>query len=298
MKWIITLLRCCLPSMAAALLVFAAPGAVRAEQVIDRIARTRIFNAGTRADAIPFGYRNKKGQLVGFSVDLLGEIRKKLEQQLGHPIEMRLQVTTPSTRMELVNNGAIDIECGITTPTWERHKIVDFSIPFFGNGTRVMTLRTTAMRLDELRGKRIGVVTGTTTTRILSENLPDAVVVEVPSMDAGLAMFSRGELDGLSNVGIVLRASVEGNPLKSKVVLLPRTGALSYESIACILPHNDSDWRDFVNHMLAELIDGVDDYRGAYMEIYERWFGPRGVVFFPLDYTVAQQLAASIIWLK
>ncbi|MDG4596829.1 MAG: amino acid ABC transporter substrate-binding protein [Candidatus Contendobacter sp.] len=295
----VTMLRGWLPGViAAALLVFAAPETTWAEHVLERIGNTGVFNAGTRADALPFAYRDKKERLVGFSVDLLGEIHKRLEQRFGRRIEMKLLPTTASNRIEMVASQIIDIECGITTPTWKRQEQADFSIPFFGNGTRIVTLRTTAERLQDLRGKRIAVAAGTTTAGILAQNVPEAVLVEVPDMDTGFAMFERGEVDGLSNIGIVLRAMIEKSPLKSKVILLPRTEEFSYESMACILPKDDSDWRAFVNRVLADLLDGVDQYRGSYIEIYDRWFGPRGAIYFPLDYRVAQRLAASVIWLK
>lgn len=280
------------------LLILVGSPAVRAEHVLDRIERTGIFNAGSRADAVPFGYRNKKGQLAGFSVDLLGEIHRRLEKRFGRPLKLQLHEVIPANRMELVMNGTINIECGVTTPTWTREAQVDFSIPFFGNGTRIMTLQSTATQLQDLKGKHIGVAAGATTAAILAEHVPEVITVEVPDMATGFERFRRGELDGLANIGIVLRAMVEGSPLKSKVILLPRSGIFSYETMACILPSNDSAWRDFVNHTLAELLAGVDEYRGAYMEIYERWFGPRGVVYFPLDYATAQRLAASVIWLR
>lgn len=299
MKSMAAICRSCLLSVVATMLLAgAAPGAAWAERVLDRIGNTGVFNAGTRADALPFAYRDKKERLVGLSVDLLGEIHKRLEQRFGRPIEIKLRATTASNRLELVASQVIDIECGITTPTWKRQDLVDFSIPFFGNGTRIITLRTTATRLEELRGKRIGVAVGTTTAGILALHLPDAVIVEVPDMDAGFVQFERGEIDALANIGVVLRAKVEKSPLKSKVVLLPRTEELSYEAMACILPKDDSEWRAFVNRVLADLLEGVDQYRGSYIEIYDRWLGPRGVIYFPLDYTVAQRLAASIIWLK
>ena len=299
MKQIAALFRPHPPALiAAALLVCAAPATAWAEHVLDRIGNTGVFNAGTRADALPFAYRDKKERLVGLSVDLLGEIHKRLEQRFGRPIDMKLRVTTASNRIEMVASQVIDIECGITTPTWKRQELVDFSIPFFSNGTRIMTLRTIAERLEDLRGKRIGVAAGTTTAAILAEHAPDVVIVEVPDMDAGFALFERGELDGLANIGIVLRANVEKSPLKSKVILLPRTEEFSYESMACVLPKDDSEWRAFVNRVFADLLEGVDQYQGPYIEIYERWFGPRGVIYFPLDHKVAQRLAASVIWLK
>jgi len=300
----IAILRRCLPGMTvAALLAFALQGSASAESALDRIRNTGVLNAGTRADAMPFAYRlqqagDKEARLAGFSVDLIEQIRKKLTEKLGREIETRLHITKASDRLALVASHTTDIECGITTPTWERQKLVDFSIPFFGNGTRVMVLRSTAKGFDDLRGKRIGVAAGTTTATILKQHVPDAIVVEVPDMATGFKMFASGEIDGLSNVGIVLRALVEKSPLKSKVILLPRTDGLSYESMVCSLPLDDSKWRAFVNEVLADLLDGVDQYRGGYFDIYDKWFGPRGIVYFPLDYIVAQKLSASIIWLK
>lgn len=271
---------------------------LRAEPVLERIERTGIFNAGTRADVMPFGYRDKKGQLVGFSVDLLAAIHKRLEQHFARPLTMEVQEVSSVNRLQWIKDANIDIECGITTPTWAREEQVDFSIPFFGNGTRIMIMQSSATQLQDLQGKRIGVVAGTTTAAILAEHVPAATPVEVPDMQSGFAQFSRGELDGLANVGIILRAMVEGSPLKSKVILLPRNSIFAYEPMACTLPQNDSAWRDFVNRTLTELLAGIEEYRGNYMEIYERWFGPRGVVYFPLDYASAQRLAASVIWLR
>lgn len=282
----------------AVFLALALPGMAGAESALERIERTGVFTAGTRTDAVPFAYRDAKGRLVGFSVDLLRQIHRQLEQRFGRAIELRLREVTASNRLELVAGHAIDIECGITTPTWQREEAVDFSIPFFGNGTRVMTLRSTATQLEQLDGKRIGVAVGTTTANILTQHVPAAILVEVPDMDTGFRMFEQGEIDGLANIGVVLRAKVEKSPLKSKVILLPRTEELSYEPMVCILPQDDSAWRAFVNGVLAELLNGVDQYRGAYIDIYDRWFGPRGVLYFPLDYKVAQRLAAGIIWLK
>lgn len=287
-----------LVAICVALLLLTGMSDLRAETTLERIERTGVFNAGTRADVLPFAYRNKKGQLVGFSVDLLAEIHKRVEQRFGRPIKMELQEVSSAHRLQWVENSTVDVECGISTPTWPREEQVDFSIPFFGNGTRIMTMYSTATQLRDLQGKRIGVVAGTTTKAILAEYVPTAVAVEVPDMQTGFARFSKGELDGLANVGIILRAMVEGSPLKSKVVLLPRNSIFAYESMACILPQNDSAWRDFVNRTLTDLLDGVEEYRGKYMEIYERWFGPGGVVYFPLDYTSAQRLAASAVWLR
>jgi polar amino acid transport system substrate-binding protein len=287
-----------LPGVMLALLLLSGSPDARAESVLERIERTGVFNAGTRADAMPFGFRNKKGQLTGFAVDLMGEIHRRLEIRLGHPVKLELHEVPSVSRIQMVVDKSIDIECTFTTPTWEREAQVDFSIPFSGSGVRIMSRQEGVDHIQDLQGKRIGFVAGTTIGETLAEHVPETIRVEVPDMRTGFERFSRGELDGLADDSIVLRAMVENTPLKSQVILVPRSGHFVYEAASCILPQNDSAWRDFVNHTLAELLVGVDEYRGAYMDIYERWFGPRGAVYYPLDAETARRLADSVIWLR
>lgn len=285
------------PLLALALVALGgAPAA--AESVLDRVARTGVLEAGTRADAIPLAYRDADGHLVGLSVDLLHEIASRLEARLGRPVELKLVAVTPDDRTRLVEDGTLAIECGITTPTWEREQRVDFSIPFFENGTRILTFRRAAQSLDDLAGKRIGVLRSSTTPDIVKANVPTAELVEVASMGEGIERLLAGAIDGLANIGIVLRAQIEYLDVKSQMVLLPRTGALSYESIACMLPQDDSRWRDFVNRVLAELLDGITEYRGRYLELYDHWLGAEGDIYYPLDREIARRLAFNLIWLN
>ena len=289
-------LRRCLLALAVALV--RRPAGARAETVLERIARTNLLEAGTRADAAPFAFRGADGSLQGFSVDLLREIERALEARLGRAIELRLTEVTSQSRIPAIESGEIEIECGITTPTWTREERIDFSIPFFENGTRVLTLRNTARGLSDLDGRPVGVPVGSTTLYIVRKLVPGLVPVEVDNMNDGLEMLERSELAGLANIGVVLRGLIENSRQKNQFVLLPRTGALSYESMACMLPKNDSVWRDFVNHTLSDLLEGVDQYRGGYYELYERWFGATGYLFYPLDREVARRLAGSRMWLN
>ena len=49
---------------------------------------------------------------------------------------------------------------------------------------------------------------------------------------------------------------------------------------------------------LSDLLEGVDQYRGGYYDIYERWFGASGYLFYPLDREVAKRLAGGRMWLN
>ncbi len=76
--------------------------------------------------------------------------------------------------------------------------------------------------------------------------------------------------DGILLAGLVARAR---NPKDYEVV----GDFFSKDPYSCMVPENDSKWRDFVNHTFMELIDS-----GRYFDLYEKWFGEKGVVHYPM----------------
>ena len=205
---------------------------------------------------------------------------------------------TPSDRLDRVARGELDIVCGITTPTWDRERIVDFSLPFFRDGTRVMVYRGRAGETVDVGQLNIGVVKGTTTVAVLKETLPGAQLIEFPNMGAAMGGLEKGEVDGVANVGVVLLGLAERSEPRRSVVLLPRTRALATESLACVLPQNDSRWRDLVNRTLVRMFGDVQQFKGRYEEVYNRWFGRDGALFYPLDRASRDYLADVSIWAK
>lgn len=151
--------------------------------------------------------------------------------------------------------------------------------------------------MRDLGAMKIGVVDGAVTGRVVLRKLPDATIVTFPSMPAALRALEAGEVDGIANVGIVLRGLLETATRRQGLVIVPRGEALGYENIACMLPENDSQWRDFVNGVLRELYQGVEGWRGGYIILYDRWFGRGATIPYPLDERTAQFLAAMLVWL-
>ncbi|MCY4550235.1 MAG: amino acid ABC transporter substrate-binding protein [Defluviicoccus sp.] len=291
-----------LPRAAAVLtgaaLAMVSVAATAAESVLTRIAADGVIRAGTRASAAPFAQKTAAGEFQGFSVDLLQEIRAAAERELGRPVRIELYEVTPSDRLDRVARGELDIVCGITTPTWDRERIVDFSLPFFRDGTRVMVYRGRAGETVDVGQLNIGVVKGTTTVAVLEETLPGAQLIEFPNMGAAMGGLEKGEVDGVANVGVVLLGLAERSEPRRSVVLLPRTRALATESLACVLPQNDSRWRDLVNRTLVRMFGDVQQFKGRYEEVYNRWFGRDGALFYPLDRASRDYLADVSIWAK
>ena len=289
-------LRYAAAASAGATLAMLSVAAGAAESVLDRIARDGLIRAGTRASAAPFAQKVASGEFQGFSVDLLQEIRAATERAVGRSVRIELAEVTPSDRLHRVARGELDIVCGITTPTWDRETIVDFSLPFFRDGTRVMVYRGRAGEGVDVSRLKIGVVKGTTTVAVLKDTLPGASLQEFPNMGEAMRGLEKGEVEGIANVGVVLLGLAERREPRRSVVLLPRTRALATESLACVLPQNDSRWRDLVNRTLIDMFGDVEQFQGRYEEVYNRWFGRDGALFYPLDRATRDYLADVSIW--
>jgi polar amino acid transport system substrate-binding protein len=255
-----------------------------AESVLDRVEKTGVLKAGTRETARPFAFRDASGKLAGFSVDLLSYIRESLERELNRPVKLDLSVVTADTRIDRVEDGSLDITCDIASKTWVRDRRIDFSLTFFFNGTRILTSRDIGLRgMDGLSGHKVGVVTNSSTIRVVERAAPNATIVQFPDMGQAMKAMEAGEVDGVSNISIVLRDLQRKAANPGQWLIIPRTGYLNREPMACILPNNDSRWRDFVDHTIVRMLSGIEDYRGVYYDTYQRWFGPNGELHYPLS---------------
>ena len=160
------------------LLLLGAAAPALAETVLEKIKRTGVLTAGARGTAIPFAFVSEKNEWIGFSIDLLGAIRARLEKKLGKPIKLEKKEVTPENRFTLVASRTIDIECSSTTYTRSRDEIVDFSINFFFTGAQLLVKKGSGIKdVADVAGKRVGVLRGATTERALRAAQPKADVV-------------------------------------------------------------------------------------------------------------------------
>ena len=284
--------------LASGLLHLAPPAHAAADGVLAKIEAGGVIHAGTRASAPPFARKLEAGGFEGFSVDLLEAIRAAAEERVGRSVALELREVTPGDRLQRVAAGELDIVCGITTPTWDREVLVDFSVPFFRDGTRILTYREQATGNVDLGRLDIGVVEGTTTVAIVGEELPTANLHLFPTMKDAMTALAAGEVNGVANIGITLLGLAAKAEPRRSVVLLPRTYALAMETLACVLPQDDSPWRDTVNRVIVDMFTGVEDSNSRYDEIYDRWFGRHSEIFYPLDRDNRTYLSTVSIWAR
>lgn len=265
------------PASLALFLAVAFQGPTWAGSTFERIQQTGTITAGTRKNAVPFGYVNEEGEWVGYAIDIFQAIRREAEKRLGKPIQLQLVEVTPQDRFTQIQDGTIDIECSSTTVTWERENQVDFSVSYFASGTRLLVKRGSGLgSLPSLAGKRIGVLPQTTNEAAIAAGQPAVRLVPIRERREGLEMLERGEIDGFAGDGIVLEGLRRTAPNPDSYEVVPEF-PYQYESYACVLPQDDSAWRDLVNYSLVQFMQGIVSDRPEAVAIYDRWFGEQGV---------------------
>jgi len=90
---------------------------------------------GHREASVPFSYLDDKRQPVGFAIDICAKIVDAVKRELKlDKLEVRYQLVTSSTRIPLMANGTIDLECGNTTNNAERQQQVWYNQYTFSDG--------------------------------------------------------------------------------------------------------------------------------------------------------------------
>jgi polar amino acid transport system substrate-binding protein len=256
---------------------------VNAETIIAKINRTGILTAGTSKDAIPFAYINSKGQLTGYSVDMLFLIKEQLEKQLGKKIQLKLVAISPAERIPKIRKNEVDIVCDTSSFTWERDQQIDFSVSYAVTGTQLLVNKNSNLdSAQSLIGKQIGVLPKTTNEQAVKRFQPQAKLVYFPNRNQAYVALQQGKIDAFASDGILAEGwlRTQKNPEMFKVV---PNRPLSREGIACMVPENNSKFLDTVNYSLIKFMQGFVNKNPRNVAIFDRSFGAKGAVFINQD---------------
>jgi polar amino acid transport system substrate-binding protein len=259
-----------------AVLILGLAGISAAETTLEKIKRTGVFTVGTRTGSPPFAYINKQNEWVGFSIDLARLVHKEIEKKLGQSVKFELKESTPATRIPLLSSMAVDLLAGTMTDTRARRESVDFSLTFFVTGAQFMVKKGSPFRgVKDIAGKRIGAQQGSTNERELRARYPQAVLVVFPDQPSGFTAMTQGKVDAYTNDGIQLWGLKYKAPNPDDWEIVGEW--YTYEPYGMAMRKNESDFRHVVNVALMEAIEG-----GEYFKLYDKWFGPKSEVPFPL----------------
>jgi len=261
-----------------------------AETTLEKIARTDTLTIGTRTGSPPFAYVNSKNEWVGFSIDLVEQlVLPAVSQKVGKPVKLEKKESTPPTRIPLLTSNAVDLIAGTMTDTRARRDSVDFSITFFVTGAQFLVKKGSPIKgIKDIDGKRIAAQQGSTNARIIREKAPKAQLREFPDQPAAFQALLQGQVDAYTNDGIQLAGLKlkAPNPAQWEIV----GDFFSYEPYGMAMRRNDADFRNVVNN---GLMDGIES--GKFFEIYDKWFGPKSELPYPMSPAVRQFMIYQVV---
>jgi glutamate/aspartate transport system substrate-binding protein len=252
----------------------------------------KIKDSGTialahRESSVPFSYYDDKQQVIGYSHELAMKVVDAVKKELKTPnLKVTLNPVTPATRIPLVSNGTVDLECGSTTNNYERQKQVAFSNTIFLVGTRLLVKNSSGIKdFPDLKGKTAVTTQGTTSERLLNKiNTDQKLGMKIVSAKDHGDSFLMVESDRaaafmMDDVLLFGEIAKSKKPGDYAVVGKPQ----SYEAYGCMLRKDDPQFKKLVDDTLASVMQS-----GEINKIYNKWFlspiPPRSVnMNFPLS---------------
>lgn len=239
---------------------------------LKKIKDSGTITLGHRDSSIPFSYYGDTSkQPVGYSHDLQLKVVEELKKELELPdLKVRYNLVTSQTRIPLVQNGTVDLECGSTTNNVERQRQVDFSVGIFEVGTRLLTKKSSGVNdFEDLKGKNVVTTAGTTSERLLkSMNAEKKMGMNVISAkDHGESFLM---LESNRAVAFMMDdALLAGEMAKAKkpddwhVVGTPQ----SFEIYGCMVRKGDEGFKKVVDKAITDTFAS-----GEINDIYNKWF--------------------------
>jgi glutamate/aspartate transport system substrate-binding protein len=264
----------------------AAAAAAQESATLRKIRESGVITLGYRDSQFPFSYLDDAQRPIGYTMDICDRIVDAVQERLGlRDLERRYVQVTSATRIPMVSNGTVDLECGVTTNTAERERQVAFTITTFVAESRLVSKKSAPVwRLEDLRGKVVTSTVGTTSlahlqelydkhgldmTILASKDDPEAFRLVATDRAAAYAMD-----DALLHGTIARSAQPEDYVVSNE--------RLAVEPYGIMLAKGDPEFKRLADQVIVGLFKS-----GEIMRLYRRWFQsptpPRGInLAFPI----------------
>jgi len=140
-------------------------------------------------DLRPLGFRDGAGNLQGLEIDLAQRLARDL---LGKPNAVKLQPVANLARLYVVLEDEVDFAIADVTATGPRSRLVDFSAPYYFDGTALVTKDTSLQRLSDVARAKIAVLQGSSTIAKVRYLLPEAQLVGAASYQQARSLLDSG----------------------------------------------------------------------------------------------------------
>src|SRR6202795_340701 len=267
-------------STAAAVLIAGPALAQDLTGTLKKIKDTGTITFGHRESSVPFSYYDDNQKVIGYAMDLCDRIAGAAKKELKlDKLEVKLTPVTSATRIPLIANGTVDLECGSTTNNLEREKQVSFTITHFVTRNRFLSKKSTNLKtVDDLKGKTIVSTSGTTNikqiTEIGAQKHLDLNIIAAKDHAEAFLMVETDRAAAFVMDDILLYSLVATSKTPGDYVI--SADALSVEPYGIMLRRDDAPFKIVVDAAMTSTYKS-----GAINAIYDKWFlkpiPPKGV---------------------
>ena len=165
-------------------------------RTIDEIKKSGKIKIGVFSDKNPFGYVDENGKVQGYDVYFAKRIAKDL---LGSEDAVDFVYVEAASRVEYLKSAKVDITLANFTVTDERKEQVDFALPYMKVALGIVSPQKAKITdVNQLKGKKLIIVKGTTAETYFSKNYPDVTLVKFDEYQEAYDALLDGRGDAFS----------------------------------------------------------------------------------------------------
>jgi glutamate transport system substrate-binding protein len=213
-----------------------------------QLAEAGSITVGTKFDQPGFGLANPQGVPEGFDV----EVAKIVAGGLGiAPQDIEWKETVSANRESFIQNGDVDIVVATYTINDARKQLIDFAGPYYVAGQDIMVATGNPLGIegpDDLAGKRVCSVEGSTPAQNIRDNYPEAQLTLFDVYSKCADALRNGQVDAVTTDNVILTGLVQGGQGAFELVGNPFTE----EPYGIGLKKGDDDFRAFINDTLEQ----------------------------------------------
>ena len=230
---------------------------------LEEIEKRGTLRVGMEPGYMPFELTNKRGEIIGFDVDMAKRMAKAMD------VKLELVSTAWDGIIPALMTKKFDILMSGMTLTQQRNMQINFASPYIVIGQTILLkkdLAGTVNSYKDLNNAKYTVASklGTTGEQATKRKIPKAKYISYETEQEGVLELVNGKIDAfIYDMPYNAAAFVQRG--QGKVVHLDK--AFTYEPLAWAVRKGDYDFVNWLNNFLNQAKND-----GTYAKIYSKWF--------------------------
>ena len=201
---------------------------------------------GTKIDQPLFGLKNLDGKLEGFDV----EIAKLIAGEMGiQESNIEWVEAVSANREPFIQQDKVDFVVATYTINDKRKQVVDFAGPYYEAGQDIMVAKGNPLGItgpDDLAGKKVCSVTGSTPAENIRTNYPEAKLTEFDVYSKCAEALKNGQVEAVTTDNVILLGLISQDQEAFELV----GKKFTEEPYGIGVKKGDTQFRNFINDVL------------------------------------------------